>query len=311
MRRALLCLAICATACSYPDFAFVSDDAGASGQDSTTTDVASDGVAHDTSDSTLTDSTSETIDSAIVDTGVDSAIDDSGFDVRDTLDTAPDAPLDAVVTHGCAGSTALFCDDYDTSSTAWSLFDGTNVLGAGTIELDTTFVVSSPSSFLSTLGVASVESSASMDKQFTAPTPGAFCVLDVWIRVEVGSDPDGIELFKIQGFGTGGKGVGLLLDSTGLDVETVGSPGTDYPVGVAVPTGRFVHYRMMADLVMTAAHVTLWMDDMTTPVLDRTDASTAPSTPVSQYVVIVGAYSNVSVTTDFHARFDDVTFDFP
>src|SRR5580765_5685032 len=98
MRLGLLSLAVCAAACSYPDFAFEADDTGASGGD-TAFDSSSDGAPHDALDAT-TDGASETLadapDVPTDETSTDSiVVDDTGSDTGAPPDSGVDFGPDA------------------------------------------------------------------------------------------------------------------------------------------------------------------------------------------------------------------------
>lgn len=287
MRALVVFAAIVSAGCQYPEFQFVSNDSA----------VADTAVA---------------IDSAMpVDTfvpPVDSATDTAVVDTR-VVDTTPEAPPPS----GCAGSTAKFCSDWDTATapdTDWTFWGADDT---GSLALDMGGGRSLPNAFLATTspGAATVVT-ANLSKTFTTTADDSLIKLDAWIKLETDTFPTtsgGAFLLKIQRGAGVGDGVTFSIDNVGFYVDRIGVTYEAYTITSYKPkVGTWMHVRVHTRIHTINGSLTVWIDNMTTPVFTRTAVSTAKADSTAKQA-IVGLYSQESSAT-FRARYDDVELDY-
>ncbi|GAC1378154.1 MAG: hypothetical protein NVSMB47_22650 [Polyangiales bacterium] len=126
--------------------------------------------------------------------------------------------------------------------------------------------------------------------------------------LDVGSYPTNVVLFKLQRPGRG-RGVLLGLGPAGLAVQVLGATSTTNLDAGPAPVGRWFHVRLDTQLMVAGATVRLWIDDMTTPVVDRSGLSSADTDGTSQQLS-VGLYTNSTPISAVRARFDDAELDY-
>ncbi|MGZ5967184.1 MAG: hypothetical protein ACXWP4_05920 [Polyangiales bacterium] len=299
--RALILGSVCAlVGCSYPDFGFTVD-AGETADTAIDSAVALDSDLEDS----LLDGSDDTDDTTTVDSA-DSAIDS-------VSETAVDGPTDTPAPVGCAGSAALFCVDWDSVTTPDAPFDNKDLVTPGAIALEKTGAHSSPNLFLSSTGPSTATDTVTADvfKAFTAPASSTPMRVEAWIKLESATFPTttgSAFLLKVERPGGTGDGVTLSIDETGLFVDRIAVDYDRFPISVKAKPGVWMHVRMDVVLQVAGGSVKLWIDDMTTPVVDKTGISTAVNDSVNR-LLSVGLYSQRATGT-FKARYDDVSFSF-
>jgi hypothetical protein len=243
------------------------------------------------------------VDTLVADAGGDTLVDTSVADTA-TPDTAP-------VSVGCDGSTALFCEDWDKSTTFQAGFDWNNLDPTATLALESTGR-SAPQSLLAgiTPGDAGVVT-ADLGKNIIAPTADATLRVDAWIQLETLALPTatgGAFLFKLERGGVG-DGVTFSINDAGLYVDRIGNTYGFYAITYKPAVSTWFHVRMDIKLHTTAGVIKLWIDDMVTPKLDVSGVSTAKADSTTREL-IVGLYAQ-SATGAFRARYDDVSVGVP
>lgn len=300
MRWVLLAIAV--SGCSFPDYTFARDS-----------DVIVDDTASDTSLEDTTppeDTTPVEMDTGVMDSSLPDTVKPDTAPPPDTAkpDLGPEVPLST----GCTGVTATFCSDWDKVTSPASDFTFSGVGPTGSISLDVGGGRSSPNAMLSVTSPSSSDDVvvANVTKTFVAPTPGASARVDVWLKVESATYPSttggGAFLFKFQTNAGGGDGITFSMDDSGYYVDRIATTYEYYPIATKPKPGVWTHVRMDGRLHTTAGSFTLWIDDMTTPVLTKTGISTLKIDTTMQEL-IVGLYSQRSSGT-FRCRYDDVTF---
>jgi hypothetical protein len=312
-RRALATATLFVAACGYPSFDFLPAESDSAPLDATTDTfetIDARDSATDVSDTraldTLVGDTTKSDADALVDTGT----------LLDTLDTAPPTdtttppdttppPFDALA-RGCTG-THRFCDDWDTSTTAdahWM----SNYIVSGAYAIDTTDPYSPSQDFLSTISATSgSEASAVVDETLTSPALDSYALVDVEVFIDGGYGPGSL-LVKMQRPGTG-RGFDLSVGPTDLYVEVLGITTDTMHLGTPLPLGRWFHVRMKGQLMTSGAHLTVWVEDMTVPVYDKSGLSTATIDSTTQELSL-GVYTDAPPISAYHARFDDCSLDF-
>lgn len=282
MRRVTAVLSLIAAGCGYPQFEFGPADAA--------------------------DETFEPIDSATdldtsaADTTIDdTAMADSAADV--TKDTAPEKT-------GCAAITADFCADFDSVSTPGTNWTGTDIQGASSVAFDSTSR-SAPKSFLATTASGTL-ATAFLYKNFTAPTNTTPMRAEAWFMLDAATFPTttggSAFLLKIERNGGAGDGVTFSIGSSGFFADRIGSSYERWPITYKLDTGTWIHVRMDVVLHTTAGSLTIWLDDMTTPVLSKVGISNVQADSTAR-AFDVGVFSD-HASAPFKARFDDVSFSF-
>jgi hypothetical protein len=230
-------------------------------------------------------------------------------DVPDAPDVAPreDAVRDAAPLD-CTAGKHLFCATFDRVPAVTSEWKGFFTPGGGTIALDTTTFTSPGSSFVSTLpSSTATEVAATVYQQVDAPVPDRLFRLELDVRLDVITYPT-VVLLALVKRGTGGKGIGLAVGPSGLQLQINGS-GVG-PVTATIATGVWHHVRLDGVFATTTTgSVSLYVDDLGTPVLSRTSLQTATATS-TETSLSLGLYSGPG-SSPFIARFDDVAFDYP
>jgi hypothetical protein len=105
-------------------------------------------------------------------------------------------------------------------------------------------------------------------------------------------------------------GAAIWLGASGLFAEAFGTSYRAYPIGKTLATGVWYHFRLEATLKPTGGTVRVFIDNMSTALVDVSDASTALATGTQQ-VVGVGLYADAETATlsPFAARFDYASLD--
>jgi hypothetical protein len=296
--------------CSYPEFAFqASGDASEdTAIDSTTADVS------------IEDSAIE--DSAVEDTSfADTATEDTTFDVVDAKDSAVDAKDSAIDAKDsaiadtadskvdpCSGHT--FCSTFDGTTVTGDGWTGNYVTGGGLTTLDTSTSVTAPKCLHASIPTGTVTAAANLSLLLTSPTTTTKFRVESHVRLETLTYPaagTSAILLKVQRDSTG-DGVSLVVQSTGLFVEANGVSYNAFPVMKTITPKTWFHVRLEGTLQKVGGSVALYIDDMTTPVVNVTGISTAVADDTNRQPLI-GIFSYMTSSV-FEARFDDYTFDF-
>ena len=291
MRR-LVVLAIVSVGCTYPDFRFAPGDSA----------IVDDTAVGDTS--------------VAVDSSIDTFAADTFTPDTFVADSAKDSPADitpdAPVSTGCSGVMAKHCFDWDTAAKPEDGWTYSAVDASGSIALDPTGGRSLPNAFLATTapGVGEVVT-ANLTQVITTAANDTVVKLDAWIKLEADKFPgtDGAFLLKLQRNGGDGDGVTFSMGSTGFYVDRIALSYEYYEITTYKPKiGTWMHVRLHTKLHTTAGSVTLWIDNMSSPLLSKTAISTVKVDSTAKQA-IVGLYAQGSTGT-FKARYDDVTIDY-
>ncbi|GAC1524190.1 MAG: hypothetical protein NVS3B10_23690 [Polyangiales bacterium] len=321
MRHALATWSIlgcaCLGGCGYPSFGFSPAD---SGTDEVTSD-ASDGGADAVRDTAVVDGADAADTFGPVDTalGGDSTSDVPADVPADTVDSAapPDtadaadsADAAAPLAGGCTGVHA-FCQDFDGAGLG-SPYGFDSVGGIpGNCALDGTRTATAPRSMLCSVPTSTLNPNNGFAiRRLTGPSSTALTRIDADLFLEVDKYPaSNATLFKVQRW-SDGHGVGLSLRSTGAAIEARGATTTTWsPLPVALPTGRWFHFRLEARLQIAGGSFAVFVDDMTTPVLSRTGVSTI-DVEGPQRELFNGLWVDDVTATDLRVGYDDVSVDF-
>ncbi|MGZ3417964.1 MAG: hypothetical protein ACXWUG_19840 [Polyangiales bacterium] len=287
MRRALATVApFVFVACSYPEFGFRSGDA-----------AATDEGLVDTSEA------DSAIDSLFVDTSTsDSGSDDGTVADADALDTA--APRGCALPHD-------FCQDFDSVTAptegGWT---GNFSDGTGAFALDDTTSTSSPKSLRVTVPLGSVTESAMLERNITITSSTTVIRIEADIMVPSLSWPgaDSLIMFKLQR-SSAGDGVSLVAAGGKLEIAAqTDASWVSWPL-TGIVAGKWFHVRIEASLHPTAGVVRAWIDDMTTPQVDKTGVVTANADDLPRRL-LVGLFAWKS-SSPFRANYDDVSYDVP
>ncbi len=314
----------------------------ATGEDSSRDVSASDtGVGEDVADDASVDSavvdTTSFVDSGVVDSGVvdspivdsrivDSAVVDSGVvdsgvvdGARDGLvaDTAVDAKVDAAsdaqTSTGCTSSVAKHCWDWDQSSVPEAGFTFPSVSPTGSITVEAGGR-STPNEFVSaTSPGAGPVVVANVSQVFTTTAFDSLVKLDVWIKLDSATYPttsDGAAfVLKLQRSAGTGDGITFGLGGAGFYVDRIAVDYAAYAISSYAPKiGVWMHVRVHTRLHTTAGSITVWIDDMSLPVLARSSISTV-AIDSTEKQLILGLYSQGS-SAPFKARYDDAELDY-
>jgi hypothetical protein len=253
-------------------------------------------------------------DVATEDVAPDTRVDDTAsFDGAD-VDTAvtdtgmPDTVTDTSSPTYCAKAPLHdFCVDWDSStepSNGWTSF---NTTGGGTLAVDST-AFSAPRSFLAGFPSGATDASATLGRALTAPAIDTVARIDFRVRLALAGYSDGVMLVKLQR--PSGRGVSIWLGSSGLYVEALGASYKTYPISKSVASATWYHVRFEANLRVSSAIVRVYVDDMTTALVNVTDASTADDEAADRELV-TGVYASKpsGLGTAFSARVDDMSLD--
>jgi hypothetical protein len=288
--------------CGYPSFEFRASDIVDAAETSVDTSSDDTMMIVDAMDESAADTT---IDEVASDTGADASPLDSGL-----LDSGPP---DTGPTVGCA-SAHVFCDDFEASTDPWDKWGGYDLLGGGIAKIDTAYVRSGSSAFLTYVpatGATATDLSADINKAFTPATSTTPARIDLWIRTDTYYDGETRLVAKLMR-GTNGRGVEIALRKGHVIVDVLGA-GTyaSYPY-TAKPFngGQWYHLRLEALVVAsTAGWFRFYADDMSAPVLSATGISTADAS-TGDVRFSLGFYSNGSSgDPELRARIDDASFD--
>jgi hypothetical protein len=308
--RAFLVVALLASGCTYPEFAFESHDAAADDTAIETsiedTSIVETSIEDTTPEETAMDDTrvedSSAADTTVVDTGTDAK--DAAVDAKDSaIADAADAKIDP-----CTGHT--FCSTFDTSTVTGDGWTGNYTTGGGTTTLDTSTSVTAPKSLHASIPTGTVTAAANLSLTLTSPTPTTKFRVESDVRLESLTYPavgTSAILLKVQRDSTG-DGVSLVVQSTGLFVEANGVTYNAFPVMKTIATKTWFHVRLEGTLQKAGGSATLYIDDMTTPVVNVTGISTAVADDTNRQPLI-GIFSYMT-SSAFEARFDNYTFDF-
>lgn len=292
--------------CSYPQYDFVPTEPGVdTGEPEDTSVVVVEDTSIDATDAkpdAKLDASETAVDSSVTDTSV---VVDSGPKDTGVVDTGP---KDTGPTVGCASITATFCADFDSVSSVSSTWSGADTVASGTVAFDTT-ARSSPKSFLATVPASSF-ASAFLWKDFVAATTTTAMRADAWIMLDSATAPSTTGshfLLKLERTsGSTGDGVTVSIDNAGLYADRIGTSYEAFRLSYTVKPGTWMHVRMDAVIHTTSGALTVWIDDMTTPLLVKTGISTAQSDTTGRTLVAGLLAQNTNAA--FRARFDDVSF---
>lgn len=301
--RALVILSLALAGCTYPEFEFDPLDANAD-DTSPVADVAADSVADVAEDASFDTGSLD----ATLDTSPDTAIaPEVGADTK-VVDVGKDtAPLS-----GCAAITADFCADFDSVVTPAAGWTNTEITAGGSLAIDASGR-SLPNSLLAVAPTSGTSTlvTAYLHKQLTSPAPTTPMRLEAWIKLDASSlvtTTGSAFLLKIERTGSAGDGVTLSIDNTGLFAERIGTTYERYPISFLATPGAWMRVRLDATLHTTNGALTIWINDMTTPVVNKTGITTAQG-DVTARSVLVGLFVQ-RATGAFRARYDDVSFSF-
>lgn len=291
---------VLATGCSYPEYAFAPRDAAVDS-------VVIDSV---TQDSLLVDSSvppETTAGTAMLDTRPD-ATTDSGTKPDTTADTAKDAPADTPMLREC-DLKHTYCNDFDISTSPATGWDGNFTSAGATTVLDTTTYTSASTSLLASVGTSATTAAGMVSKNLTVATSSSSIRVEVDIKLDSLSygGPGNVIILKLQRSDKG-DGVSLTVGTSGLTLEAQGSGTVKWPV-TGVTAGKWFHVRLDAVLHTTAGSAKVWIDDMTTPKVDKSGLSSAEVDDTSRQVLF-GLFAYLG-SSPFKAHYDDASFDLP
>lgn len=294
--------------CSYPQYEFVPTEPGDDTGEPADTSVVVEDTSIDSADATETTDTRPDAKLDAFETAVDSSVTDTGVDAPKDTTVVDTGPKDTGPTVGCASISATFCADFDSVSSVSTTWNGADTVGTGTVAFDTT-ARSAPRSFLATVPASSF-ASAFLWKDFVAATTTTAMRADAWIVLDNATAPSTTGthfLLKIERTsGSVGDGVTVSIDNAGLFADRIGTTYDSWRLGYTVKPGTWMHVRMDAIIHSTAGALTIWIDDMSTPLLTKTGISTAQSDSTGRTLVAGLLAQNTNAA--FHARFDDVSF---
>ena len=254
-------------------------------------------------DSSLTDSASEPLEDTAA----------SDISLTDGADTIGDSMEDTVPA-GCAFSTALFCVDFDFGGPPEAAFGSKDIVLPGHLSLEASGAHSFPNLLLASAAPSGSDSAvrANVLKNFTAASTDTPVRVEMYIKLEsvVYPSSSGIaNLFKLERSAGAGDGVTFSIGDSGLFVERIAGDYERFPITAYMPKANvWMHVRMDVVLQVTGGSVKVWIDDMTTPVVDRSSISTAIKNATGR-LFTVGLYAEKQ-TAPFRARFDDIKFTF-
>ena len=204
---------------------------------------------------------------------------------------------------------STFCDDFDDGGALYSKWGASGTAGSGVLALTATSPYSAPNSMRSLLGVGA-NGFAKVGRTFNAPTAAAITRVDTRLYVENATFP-GDKAIVIKTQQGAGHGVGLLTTSTGFGIEVYGITNYDiYPLPAgAIPIGKWFRLRIEATLRTSGGMYRVFVDNMTTPVAERTGISTTDADGLTREYT-VGLYTETAMTGSYAVRFDDVRLDF-
>lgn len=286
MRRGMAALWLLPTIVGcYPEFGFVAEDAGATPVADTSVDDAlpSDAIFP-------TDDTAVATDTAKPDTYVPPA------------DTGTDAPKPS----GCAGLSGwTFCRDFDSATTPGSGWVDTYLVGGGSLTLDSMYYRSASRSLRSSLpATTSAESAANAHTTLTAPSESTQVALDFWVRFSAIPSGDGPMFAKIAR-ASSSRGITLYVGRNSIAVDASGPTSTtNYPLPRALSTNTWYHVRIETLLSPTNGSFKLFVDDMTSPAVQKSAIPTASGTGVD--IKINAGFYNAGTVSAMNAWFDDV-----
>jgi len=281
----------------YPEFSFATTDAAAADD---TAIVVSDTAREDVA----TDAIFPGEDTGTVAT--DSAMIDSAM-----IDSAkPDTfvlPVDTGPPVGCGGSTAIFCRDFEGVTGAASGWDDSYLLGGGAVNLDSTHVRSPTKAMYTFLPTSTGEVAANVHKLFTASSASRPMALDFWVYFDVIPTGSGPLFAKIS---RASRGVTLYVGASTLNVDAMGPTTTNYKLTTrTISAGTWYHLRIEAVLSpVNTGWFKLYVDNMTTPALEKSAIATTSSTG-TDVKVNLGLYNNEAGNA-IKTWYDDVAFSF-
>lgn len=278
--------ALVTSGCGYPSFDFAT-------QDSAVADGGADTFADDV---TVVDTGDD--DTSSIDTGVPGT--DTGTSPVDTGSTVDAEPAP------CA-TTGAFCESWDDATTPQAHFNSVIVDSPATIALAPSGH-SAPNAFSSTVVPADAGGGAAyVLKPFDVTALDATIRVDLWMKLESTSFPSGsTTLFKLEHLGSGavGDGLAFALAGDGLYADLYAVKYAHYPLGFALAPNTWFHVRIDIAHHTSKGALTVWIDDMSKPLVTATNISTASADSMQRNIVI-GQYA-ASATTTFRAFYDDV-----
>lgn len=282
----------------YPEFGFVASDAAPSDTASVSDTSLPDTFVADTSADSIFPGEETAPDTAIADSEIaDTAKADTFVPPADT------GPL-----IGCASSTAAFCRDFESVSSVSSGWDGSYLRGGGVLNLDTTRSRSASHSMYSFLPVVSTEASANVHKAFIASSATRPMALEFWVYFDVIPTGTGPLVTKItRDMANRGVAIYVGYNTFAVDVNSpTGTVNFRMPAG-AVSAGRWMHVRFETMLsATTTGWFKLYVDNMTTPALERSSIATTTVT-ATDTKINVGLYDGSNALA-IKAWYDDVAF---
>ena len=110
----------------------------------------------------------------------------------------------------------------------------------------------------------------------------------------------GMELLKIERTGTDGDGVTLSIDKDGFYADRIGTSYEVIRIATKPKPGVWMHARLETVLHTTNGSLKVWLDDMTTTVVDRASVSTL-QVHLERHDISVGVLAINDIATVFVA----------
>jgi hypothetical protein len=280
--------ALAAGGCGYPSFEFGAQESGV---------ATGDAVADTTGDATVADS-------AVDDTGVD----DTGTSPIDTGTSPVDTGTMTDAEPAPCSTTGAFCENWDDATSAQAHFKSIIVDSPAAIAL-ASGGHSAPNAFASTTVPADAGGGAAyVIKPFDVTALDAPIRVDLWMKLETTTFPGtgSTTLFKIEHLGTGavGDGLAFALGPGGLYADLYSMKYAHYPLGFTPAANTWFHVRIDIAHHTSKGSLTIWIDDMSTPLVVAGSISTASADSMQRNIVI-GQYA-VGATGTFKVLYDDV-----
>jgi hypothetical protein len=258
-------------------------------------------------ESCVSDASSEIFGDAGIDVGSDSGAADSG--AADSTAVDSDVAADTAEPRGCGGAAVpgqLLCADFDSVTAPGDRFNkGSLLLGAASFGFDNSVSYSAPNSLRVQLvdDTTTFPQSAMVQHEFLTNSDTSIVTIDTWLYLTAATytRAGGIHLLDV---GITNASINdaayVALGPNGLELGNALTP-----IGTAVPaTDRWVHVRFDAALHPTNGTLRLFVDDMTTPKVQRVNAKTSNliDRNRSSSVGVSSAQGSKAVTI----RYDDV-----
>jgi hypothetical protein len=273
--------------CSYPSFGFEASDAAPS--DTSTEDSRLDDTA---------------VADAVEETTVDTALDTNTGEVLATDTGMPDIGKESGPLGYCASSSHAFCNDFDSSTEPTYGWNGNYLDGGGTFTVGTP-AFSAPRSLSAQFPAGSTASAALLTRNLDAPTADALTRIEFRARFSAATFPK-VLLLRLQ---RDTHGASLWLGSSGLYISAYGATFNSYDIGKTIVPDTWYRFRVDLSLKISGARVRVYIDDMTTPLVDHTDASLAVAPEGTARDLALGVYTDEPTFPALAVRYDDVSVD--